>query len=67
MSRKKNNDFSYETAISRLESILNDIQQGKIPLDQFEATLKEARELFLSSRKYLRSLDDSIREMEEGE
>ena len=63
MSSKKKNSFSYDKAVARLDEILLSIQDGKIPLDQFEEVLKEAKALVDESRQYLRGLQDSINQL----
>lgn len=60
MSAKKKNGFSYDKAVARLDEILLSIQEGKIPLDQFEEVLKEAKSLVDESRQHLRGLQDTI-------
>ena len=67
MRPKKNSAFSYETAIKRLEAILTQVQEGKVPLDDLENVLKEARELVSQSRSYLRKLDGTIQELGQEE
>lgn len=65
MSPKQKDNFNYEHALERLEQIYNDVQQGKVPLNEYESILKEAQELVKESRAFLRHLDETIQAMTE--
>lgn len=56
----KNTDFSYETAKKRLEKIQNDLDAGKIGIDDLEKILEEAKELISKSLEKLANAEEQI-------
>ncbi|MFN5218341.1 MAG: exodeoxyribonuclease VII small subunit [Sphingomonadales bacterium] len=59
-----NDTFSYEAAKKRLEIIMKDLENGKIGIDDLEATLNEAKELIQKSLKKLTETEKIIKNWE---
>lgn len=58
------NTFSYEAAKNRLNTIMKDLESGKIGIDDLEATLQEAKELIQKSLKKLTETEKIIKNWE---
>ena len=56
--------FSYEAAKKRLETIMKDLESGKIGIDELESTLQEAKELIQNSLKKLTETEKIIKNWE---
>ena len=57
-------DFSYEAAKKRLETIMRDLENGKIGIDELEGILKEAKELIQQSLQRLTEAENVIKDWE---
>jgi exodeoxyribonuclease VII small subunit len=56
--------FSYEAAKKRLDTIMKDLESGKIGIDELESTLQEAKELIQNSLKKLTETEKIIKNWE---
>lgn len=61
---KTKDAFSYEAAKKRLETIVKDLESGKVGIDDLEATLEEAKELIQKSLKKLSDTEKIIKNWE---
>jgi exodeoxyribonuclease VII small subunit len=56
--------FTYEAAKKRLDTIMKDLESGKISIDDLESTLKEAKDLIQKSLKKLTETEKLIKNWE---
>lgn len=54
-------EIKYTQAIERLEEIMNEIQSGKVDIDNLSLLLKEAGELIKTCRSKLYCIDEEVK------
>lgn len=59
-------EMNYTEAMQRLESILNQLEEGNKTVDELSALVQEASELIKLCRSTLRSTEESIQKAFEG-
>ncbi len=57
--------MSYQKANTELEKILQDLQEGNIPLDKLAATLKKASSLIKECKTKLRDVEKALADFEQ--
>lgn len=60
-------EMTYEQAAQRLEELVQEIEQGKLGIDQLTKKIKEAQELAEFCRAKLVQVETEIREILPGE
>lgn len=50
----------YDDALKKLETILNEVKGGELPLGQLTSKIKEAQELVLFCRTYLSKTEKDV-------
>lgn len=59
-------ELTYNQAMSRLETILAELEEGKKSVDELSALVKEAAELVKSCRTKLKTTEEDIQKAFEG-
>ncbi len=60
------NGLKYNEAMSRLEAILTELEEGKKSVDELSDLVKEAAELVKACRGKLKTTEDDIKKAFEG-
>ena len=55
--------ISYEQAVARLEQLVQQMEQGNVPIDEMAKHLREAQELITQCRKQLTDADAQVQKI----
>lgn len=59
----KKNELTYEEAMSRLETLVQKMERGELPIDRMAKELAEAQSLIALCRKQLIAADEEIQKI----
>lgn len=59
----KKNELTYEEAMSRLETLVQKMERGELPIDKMAKELAEAQSLIAMCRKQLIAADEEIQKI----
>lgn len=59
----KKNELTYEEAMSRLETLVQKMERGELPIDRMAKELAEAQSLIALCRKQLLAADEEIQKI----
>ncbi|HKK74409.1 MAG TPA: exodeoxyribonuclease VII small subunit [Saprospiraceae bacterium] len=59
----KNNNSSYDDALQELQTIVQQLQDNQIPVDELSAKIKRAARLIEYCQEKLRSTEENIQEL----
>lgn len=59
----KKNELTYEEAMSRLETLVQKMERGELPIDRMATELAEAQSLIAMCRKQLIAADEEIQKI----
>lgn len=59
----KKNELTYEEAMSRLETLVQKMERGELPIDKMAKELAEAQSLIALCRKQLLAADEEIQKI----
>ena len=59
--------LSYEQALAELESLLQAMEAGKLPLDQLLASYQRGAELLQLCRARLQAVEEQVKVLEDGQ
>lgn len=59
----KKNTSSYDDALTELQTIVRQLQDNQIPMDELSAKIKRAAKLIEYCQKKLRSTEEDIQEL----
>lgn len=59
----KKNELTYEEAMSRLETLVQKMERGELPIDRMAKELAEAQSLIAMCRKQLLAADEEIQKI----
>lgn len=59
----KKNELTYEEALSRLETLVQKMERGELPIDRMAKELAEAQSLIAMCRKQLIAADEEIQKI----
>lgn len=60
MSKKKNTELSYDSAMKELQTIVNSLQNDSVSIDDLAQNVKRASELIKFCRERLRQTESEI-------
>ena len=55
--------MTYELAVERLETLVREMEQGHVPIDQLAAKLKEAQQLLAFCKEQLTKADAEVQKL----
>lgn len=61
------NNLTYEAAMTRLEEIVTEMEDGKVPVDRLIEQAKEARSLIDFCEKSLKSVENGLQKVLDDE